>query len=292
MAAIWGLAAAIAFGIGDLAAREAGQREGSLKTLFYVQLFGSPLALIFVIFGGGFPSVNLITKTAPVGLLACLTLTLGSILLYRSLVIGPLLIVAPITSSFAAVAVALSLVSGERLTALQSVGILVTISGVAVSSIATNELSSELPAVPQDRPASLISSGIAAAIGAALLFGLGMWLLKFTVAGFGSQFPLLLLRVLAVTIVLFIYLATRQSIGLPSRLSIRWLLAATILDTFANWFLNVGLSIGLASIVTVIVSLYSVVTIVLGLLLLGERVTGVQQLGIVFTLLGVALVSI
>jgi drug/metabolite transporter (DMT)-like permease len=64
------------------------------------------------------------------------------------------------------------------------------------------------------------------------------------------------------------------------------------LDTIATWFINLGLQTGLASVVSVITSLYSVVTIVLGYYLLRERITRTQQIGIGFTLAGLVLASV
>ena len=48
MAIIWGLAAAISYGVADFIARDASHREGSLKTLLYLNLVGSAAAAIVV----------------------------------------------------------------------------------------------------------------------------------------------------------------------------------------------------------------------------------------------------
>jgi drug/metabolite transporter (DMT)-like permease len=73
---------------------------------------------------------------------------------------------------------------------------------------------------------------------------------------------------------------------------LRWIIPVALLDTLATWSISIGLQSGLASVVSVITSLYSVVTILLGYVLLGERITRSQQIGVGFTLAGVALASL
>jgi drug/metabolite transporter (DMT)-like permease len=116
--------------------------------------------------------------------------------------------------------------------------------------------------------------------------------MKFATLRLGSQFTILLLRQTALVIMVLVFLATRRSPRLSSPASLRWIIPIAVLDTFATWFLNIGLASGLASVVSVITSLYSVVTIVLGYVLLSERISRPQQLGIGFTLVGVVLASV
>jgi drug/metabolite transporter (DMT)-like permease len=88
------------------------------------------------------------------------------------------------------------------------------------------------------------------------------------------------------------FLATNRSFLPRSRASWRWLLPIGVLDTAANLSLSIGLMSSLTSIVSVMSSLYGVVTVILGYVIAGERVTRIQQVGIVVTFIGVALVSL
>jgi drug/metabolite transporter (DMT)-like permease len=289
---MWGLAAAVSFGVADFLARGAGQKEGSLKTLLYAQVCGIPLTVALVALAGPLNWSSLLSTSGLVALLASSLLTAGNAVLYRSLVKGPLLIVAPITSSFSVVTVILSLLSGEALLLTQMAGIVLTLTGIVVSTAAT-----ATPAEKERRPlreylAAGASSGIALATGAALLLGIGIYLLKIAVVGLGSTFSMLVLRLAAVAILLLVHLLARRPARLRHRSSLRPLAAIGVLDGLASWFLTLGLFSGLASVVSVTISLYSVVTIILGRVILSERVTGRQRLGIGFTLAGVALVSI
>jgi drug/metabolite transporter (DMT)-like permease len=285
---IWGLAAALMLGVADFAARESGQREGSLRTLLYVQLIGSPLTFIIVLFGKAEAWPNLISVGVALGVLSGILLTVGNMLFYRALVMGPMLIVAPITSSFALVTILLSLLSGERLTSMQMIGIIVTLCGIILATTASRGFAFE----PDKPGVSWRSSGIGLAIVAAVLFGVSIWLMKFATLRLGSQFTLLLLRQTALIVMVIVFLFTRRSPYLSSNTSLKWIIPIAVLDTIATLFINIGLQSGLASIVSVITSLYSVVTIVLGFILLKERITRPQQIGIGFTLVGVVLASI
>jgi drug/metabolite transporter (DMT)-like permease len=74
--------------------------------------------------------------------------------------------------------------------------------------------------------------------------------------------------------------------------SLKWLIPVGVLDTAASWFYNLAVDIGLTSIVSVITSLYSVVTVILGYLLWQERITRIQQVGVLITLAGIGMVSV
>jgi drug/metabolite transporter (DMT)-like permease len=287
----WGLAAAFMLGVADLAAREAGKREGSLHTLLFVQLIGSPLTFILVLIGSDVNWLSLFSAAALIGAASGILLTFGNILFYQALVKGPILIVAPLSSSFAIVTIALSLLSGERPMPTQLLGIIITLGGILLAATARSGIERENnPAIEQTQ--SRISSGIALAIAAAVLFGVAIWVMKLATLKLGSQFTTLLLRQTSLVVMIVVFLVTRRSASLRSRASLRWIIPVALLDTLATWSISIGLQSGLASVVSVITSLYSVVTILLGYVLLGERITRSQQIGVGFTLAGVALASL
>lgn len=90
MTIFWALAAALGFGIADLCAREASQKETTLKTLWYLQLIGIPTSLLFVIIGRQFPWAAIFSWSGLAGAGVGLILSVGTIFLYRALVAGPL----------------------------------------------------------------------------------------------------------------------------------------------------------------------------------------------------------
>jgi drug/metabolite transporter (DMT)-like permease len=289
---IWGLAAAFSLGVADFSAREAGRREGALTTLLYVQLIGSPLTIGLALASKDVFWSSLLSEAVLLGVGSGLNLTIGNILFYKALVKGPLLIVAPITSSFAAVTIVLSLASGEHPTLLQMIGMAVTLAGIILAAAASRGVAHE------EKPSigtSLLpwrSSGVALAIAAAVLFGISVWIMKFAALRLGSPLTVLVLRHTALLVMIGIFLFNGRSPQPRSWASLRWVAPVAGLDTLATWFINLGLQTGLASVVSVITSLYSVVTMVLGYTLLRERITRTQQIGIGVTLAGVVLASV
>ena len=63
------------------------------------------------------------------------------------------------------------------------------------------------------------------------------------------------------------------------------------MDITAAIAFNIGLRTGLTSIVSVLSSMSSVATILLGFIILRERIPRIQAVGILTTLVGVAVVS-
>jgi drug/metabolite transporter (DMT)-like permease len=186
----------------------------------------------------------------------------------------------------------LSLISGERPSPLQLAGICITLFGIILATVASTGIRQGGELGSENSTRSWFTSGIALALAAALLFGVSVWLMKFAALELGSQLTLFLLRQTALVLMVLIFLFTRRSPRLESWDSLRWIVPVAVLDTLATWFLNIGMQTGLASVVSVITSLYSVVTIILGYLILSERITRRQQFGIGFTLFGVVLASI
>jgi len=289
MGVLGGLGAALGWGIADFFAREAGQREGSLVALLYLQLVGTPTAALLLIFTEDRPWQTLYSLDGLAGFFVGLELVLGTILLYHALTLGPLLIVAPISSSYAAVTAVLSLLSGERPATTQIVGMVVTLIGVVLAAITANEESQPDP--NRDRRKGL-PLGVIFALGAAVAWGVGVWLVGGVVSALGSSPTVFVLRASGMASVVVFFLATNRSFLPRSRASWRWLLPIGVLDTAANLSLSIGLLSSLTSIVSVMSSLYGVVTVILGYVIAGERVTRIQQVGIVVTFIGVALVSL
>jgi drug/metabolite transporter (DMT)-like permease len=292
MALIWALSAALGFGIADLCAREASQQESSLKTLLYLYIIGLPAAAILLVFSGVGRWQDVVSWMGLAGAAVGLIIALGTVCLYRALVIGPLLIVAPIASSFAVVTFVLSLLSGERPTRLQMIGLIVTLGGVIFATLSSGPDHAEAGPLVTRGQGRLVSVGVIFAIGTALLHGIGFWLLRYIVPVLGSQATVLVMRVSTLPFLILFFMAAHMPLRLNTASSLKWLVPVGVLDTAASWFYNLAVDTGLTSIVSVITSLYSVVTVILGYLLWQERITRIQQVGVLITLAGIAMVSV
>ena len=135
MGVILGLTGAVCWGMADFAARFASRRVGAYRTLFFMQFFGFIALSVYLKFAGGFshvaPGWQPWALTAVAGLLN----VSASLSLYYSFEIGVMSIVGPVSSSYPALTVALSIASGERINALRAIGIAVTLAGVILAAM-------------------------------------------------------------------------------------------------------------------------------------------------------------
>jgi len=302
LAIILGLTGAISWGAADFAARFASRQVGAYRTLFFMQFFGFLALSAYLKFIGGF-SHGIAPGWQPwaMAVAAGLLNMLASLALYHSFEHGIMSIVGPVSSSYPALTLALSLLSGERIHAVRATGLAVTLLGVilAATSFAQTETTaaentptraSEAP--NPETPRAHLSTGVGWAICAALGFGVLFWFLGFhVVPAVGSAVSVWVMRLTALIALSVAAAPTRQTLKLP-RGSVWWLLLAVgILDTAAFVANNAGLSTGQVSVVSVLASLYGAFTVLLAWIFLRERLERSQWLGIVLIFIGIVLVS-
>ncbi len=194
---------------------------------------------------------------------------------YKALSLGTMSIVSPLAACGAIVPFAISIATGERPTALALGGAALALVGaVAVSG---PERRSEVP----DRVRAVaLASASAVALGLFTYFlGLG--------SREGSPLSTLLgARVGSLAVLLLIALA----VGDPLRVSKRLLVpvaAVGLCDVSANALFALASGRGLLSIVSVLGSLYPIVTVILAHVILHERLTRFQRAAVGVALLGV-----
>jgi len=202
--------------------------------------------------------------------------------LYRALAIGTMSIVAPIASTGVCIPVLVGLAAGDRPGSVRAVGLALAVVGIVLAS---REARSGGVDVSRQRLSILLA--IVAGIG----FGSYFVLAKIASSG-DVAWALLLSRVSALPLIgVFAYLALRRGGRRPRGRAIVVLAALGLLDLGANLCYNHATTIGELSSVAVASSLYPVMTVTLAALLLGERVQGVQRLGVVTALAGVVMIA-
>ena len=289
-----GLTAAVCWGVADFCARFAARRIGAFRTLLFMQLFGFVAMTVFLESAGGISPTASGWRPWELAAVAGVLNTIGSLSLYYAFQIGVMSIVAPISSSYPAITVALAFFSGERLRPLRSVGLGLTIVGVilAATSFATlnstNRNSSE--AFPSR---ARLSRGVSWAIVAAIGFGFMFWFLGFHVVPVtGSAFSVWMIRLSTLTTLALVAAPARQTLKAPGG-KVWWLLLVVgIADTAAFVANNAGLGTGHVSLVSVLASLYSAVTVLLSWIVLRERLERSQWLGIALIFAAIVLVSL
>ena len=290
---VLGLASALCWGSADFAARFNSRRVGAYRALFFMQFFGFILLGVYLKWPGGFlrgvaPGWQPWAMAVAAGVLN----VAASLALYHSFEVGTLSIVGPVSSSYPALTVALSLLSGERIHLLRGIGLVVTLAGVIFASTSFSILKAKTNQAGGAESAHL-SKGVGWAIAAALGFGVMFWFLGYHVLPVvAAPVSVWVMRLTSIVALGLVALPARQSLKLPSGLVWWGLFAAGSLDTCAFLANNAGLQLGQVSVVSVLSSLYGAVTVLLAWIFLRERLEISQWSGIAMIFAGIVLVSL
>jgi len=199
---------------------------------------------------------------------------------YKGLAIGTMGVVGPISSTAAVVPVIYGLGSGERPSSVQGVGVGLAVLGVVAAS---------LEPVPHGRGRRL-GTGVGLALLAALSFGWSLVGLNEAANGGSAAWATFSMRLSAVPLVIVLALALGPRLP-ASRRAWLILLGVGVADTAATLLYALASTKGLLSVVSVLASLYPIVLVVLGRVLLDERIARPQLAGVGVALAGVALIS-
>ncbi len=238
--------------------------------------------LIFIaVRGAGPPPAEYVLAGLGAGLVG----VIGLAAFYRGLAIGTMSIVAPIAATGVSVPVIAGLILGDKPGLAGSLGLALAVVGIVLASREDDESTIG----PREQRRSVILAIIAG-------MGFGTY---FVLAEFGSNedvaWTLLLSRISGFPIVALVVLLVVRRGGLgsaPGRSAIAALAGIGLLDLGANALFNVASTMGELSSVAVASSLYPVVTVMLAALLLGERVQGMQRVGVFVALTGVVLIAV
>lgn len=284
MGILFGVLAATFWGVGDFLITLLTRRVGTRWALLAIQSL-SLAAWCLILLARAEPAPEPGTPALWGILLATAVCHVaGLAFVYRAFEVGNLAIVSPISSSFAIVTAALSLLSGERPPALVLAGTALLIVGVTLATRAPS-----CGSAPSLR-------GVPEAILSAVAFGTMFWLFYFFVQPrMGYTIPMVSLKVMAVLGSALAFLR-RPADPPPSQGS--WgllaLLAAgaAIADTLA-WVTYIGgTHTAYATVVTALASLFSAVTVILAWRFFREQLAPHQWMGIAVILIGILMVSI
>jgi drug/metabolite transporter (DMT)-like permease len=293
MGILLGLATALCWGSADLFARFATRKIGTFRTMLYMQLCGCLLLTLIMPWLGGWGHLADGSGWRPWawGMLAGSLNTVSTLALYRSFEIGKLSIVAPLSASYPVLTLLLSVFAGERLTLVRFVGILLAIVGVVLvaggEKIPGNVNPLDAEAHPRKK-----NLGVGWALLSAIGFGVMFWLLGIRVVpALGAAPSVWAIRATSVFATVLVAFLASHSLARPSKTDVPWIFAVGLLDTSAYVFNNYGMQHEQVSVVSVLASLYGAVTVALAAMLLRERVSRLQWLGIAAIFAGVLFIS-
>jgi drug/metabolite transporter (DMT)-like permease len=275
LAALLALAASLSWGLGDFLGGVKARVLPSLTVLAASQPFGlAALGIAVAARGTGIPGDEVAWAA-----LAALFGTVGLFSFYRGMAAGAISVVAPIAAVAAGIPVIWGVaVAGDHISFLQAIGFIAAIGGSVAASL---ELRADQ---------AQIAAGVGWALLAMLAFG-AYYVPMHTASAQDWLWPAFLFRCVSVTLVWSVVLVRRAR---PTGLRPHWpaLIAIGFLDTGGNaLFAAASSSHGLLSVVSVLASLYPVVTVLLARIVLGERVQRTQDAGVVVALVGVVLIT-
>ena len=201
---------------------------------------------------------------------------------YAALGAGPISVVSPLTAILvAAIPVGVGLALGERPGAIAAVGVVLALAAVVlVSREATDE---------DITPHRFTTKVAWLTVGSGVAFGLNFVLIAQAPAE-AKLWPLVFARLSASVLVLVIAALSanlRPPTGAPLKLAV----LAALLDTGANVAMLLALQASLLSLAGVLMSLYPAATVLLAIVVLRERVTRWQAVGMVLALVSVAMIA-
>lgn len=201
---------------------------------------------------------------------------------YAALGSGPISVVSPLTAVLAAgVPLAVALAVGEHVGVVAGVGaLLALVAVVLVSREATDE---------DERPHRFTRTVAWLTVGAGVGFGLNYVLLH-QAPEEARLWPLVFGRI-AATLVVLIAAGFTGNFVLPQGVPMRLALGAALFDVGANITMLLALQGSLQLLAGVLISLYPVATVLLAIVVLRERMTRWQVVGLVLAVVSVALIA-
>jgi drug/metabolite transporter (DMT)-like permease len=267
------LCTSVSWGVGDFLGGLTARQLHVLTVLAVSQVVGLVAVLTWALLSGeAVPPARELALAAGAGTGGAL----GLAALYRGMAVGAMGIVAPISGLSPAVPLVVGLASGERPSALQLAGIGVALTGVL--------LVSREPSATGARRAAGVGLALVAAAG----FGLYFVLLD-GAADASVPWAVTTARATAASLAVLAAVGTGAALRPPARL-LPALASVGLADVAANAFFGLATTRGLLSVVSVLASLYPVVTVVLARALLGERLGALQRVGGGAALAGAALI--
>ena len=277
MASLLALLSSAMWGTSDFFAGRLSKKHHPFAVLGFSQVIGLSVGVLIVVISGDWHGKVLGFDGYLInGALAGFCGYIGLACLYEGLSTGRMGVVSPISSMSSVIPLIYALMTGDSLSTVTAIGVVVALVGVFCAS--GPELSQGLPLKPL-----LLALGAAAGFGFALTF-----------IAMGSQSSALLTMVsmraatFFVTISLAIKFKTTGKFGKKEMPALIFIGAA---DFLANLLLGIACTKGLVSIAMVFGSLYPIATAVLAFKFLGERLHKVQYVGIALAVAGVSVIS-
>ncbi len=267
------------WGIYDFLGGVFAKQIGSFKSLFWSQLAG--LISIFF-FALAFKSnLNISGLIIFLSISASILYSAGYLFFFKGFEIGNVSIIAATMNLWAVFTMLFAfLFMGQRLSSIQILGVVMILLGATLASLNWSEIKNQN---------FQLSAGVKEAIFGAFFFGVFWNVSEIISEQVGWVTLTLLVKFGIILFLLFFSFLTKQEVGLTQipQKTIYIILFMGVIEATAVALVNYGLTIGDAILITPIASALSIVTILLAIVFLKEKIAKIQGLGIGMALLGI-----
>lgn len=273
-AVLLGLTSALLWGAGDFCGGIGTRRASVLGVLIVAELSGLALLVISAfVFREPYPTIPVVGWGTAAGLVG----TFGLAMLYRGLAVGRASIVAPVSAVLSAAMPALfSAFTIGLPEPLKLLGFALALVAIVLAGQASQV----------EKGNNSLRYGLLAGLG----FG-GFFILIAQAGGESSTFfPLAVSRGMTIPVLVVASIASRATS--PPRDALPVIVLSGLLDASGNIFFLLASIFGRLDVATILASMYPASTVILSRLVLKEKVTRQQQLGVVLALAAIVLIAV
>ena len=274
-----GLGGMFGWGIYDFLGGVYSKKIGPFKSFFWSQLAGFiSLLLLLVTFTINLNIPILVIILLPI---AAIVYSAGYLLFFKGFEIGNVSIIAVVMNLWAVFTMLFAYIfMGQRLSAMQSLGVFMIIFGVTIASLNWSDIKNH---------SFKLSLGVRETVLGAFFFGV-FWNISEVISERIGWLPTTLFVKFGIImfLLLFSFLIKRELVltKATTKTKIMVLIMGSI-EAGAVALVNYGLTIGDAILITPIASALSIVTITLAVIFLKDKITKTQGLGMITAIAGI-----
>ncbi|MBX3035412.1 MAG: DMT family transporter [Anaerolineales bacterium] len=274
-----GIGGMFGWGIYDFLGGVFAKQIGTFKSLFWSQLAGLvSILLLVLLFKSNFNVSGLIIFLS---IVASILYSAGYLFFFKGFEIGNVSIIAATMNLWAVFTMLFAfLFMSQRLSSIQTLGVVMILLGATLASLNWAEIKNQN---------FQLSAGVKEAIFGAFFFGVFWNVSEIVSEKIGWVLTTLFIKLGIILFLLFFSFVTKQGIGLTQipKKTIYIILLMGVIEAIAVAMVNYGLTIGDAILITPIASALSIVTILLAIIFLKEKITKIQGIGVSMAILGI-----
>lgn len=279
-----GLGAMFGWGVSDFFANLSSDQIGHLKAFFWSQLAGIIFTILLIPFFGINTSVSIILGI--IIFISSIFYAVAYLLFYKAFEIGNVSVVSATINLNVIIAMLIATIfSGQSLTQFQLFSVFLIILGVFLVSVNFNDI--------KNNEFKLLS-GVKEALIASVFFGIFWNLSEYISEKIGWLPTSLYVKFGAIITLLIFSFFTKKNLKIEKATKKILLITVLvgILEAAAVASMNYGLEFGDLILVSPIASALSIVTILMAVIFLKEKITRIQVFGILITIIGIILTSL